>query len=227
MSAPNPSTKTGCQQVGTALPPAPAPIYQDEHLLVFDKPAGLLAVPGRGEAKRDSLASRVQAWDPQARVVHRLDQGTSGLMLFARTAQAQRALGHAFERREVEKRYVAVVEGRPNAPAGAICLPLLVDWPRRPRQVVDLLQGKPALTLWQCLPGAEPDDGSRVLLQPRTGRSHQLRVHLASIGNPIRGDELYAAPPLRAPRLLLHACELALRHPADGRIVSWHSPAPF
>lgn len=227
MSAPNPSTTAGCHAAGTALPPAPAPLYQDEHLLVFDKPAGLLSVPGRGEAQRDSLASRVQAWDPQARVVHRIDQGTSGLMLFARTAQAQRALGHAFERREVDKQYLAVVEGRPCAANGAVCLPLLVDWPRRPRQLVDLLQGKPALTLWQRLPGAEPEGGSRVQLQPRTGRSHQLRVHLASIGHPIRGDELYAAAPLRAPRLLLHACDLTLRHPAEGRMISWHSPAPF
>lgn len=210
--------------------PLPTPLrilYADEALLLLDKPAGLLSVPGRGEAGQHNLATLLQALHPEARVVHRLDQATSGLMLFARTPEAQRALGHAFERREVDKTYVAVVEGRPAADAGTVDVPLIVDWPNRPRQIVDLDRGKPALTLWQRLPGDEPEGGSRLQLQPRTGRSHQLRVHLAHIGHPIRGDDLYAPPPLRAARLLLHASGLALRHPLEGQTMVWTSAVPF
>lgn len=217
-------------------PPAPTTppgwqlLYEDAALLVVDKPSGLLSVPGRGEAGLVNLASQVQAAFPEARVVHRLDQATSGLMLFARTPLAQRALGHAFERREVDKRYVAIVEGGPAQPSGRIDAPLIADWPNRPRQIVDLERGKPALTLWQCCPDAQAPahaGGTRLLLQPQTGRSHQLRVHLAHIGHPIRGDDLYAPQPLRAARLLLHAHELALRHPDTGQAIAWRSPVPF
>jgi tRNA pseudouridine32 synthase/23S rRNA pseudouridine746 synthase len=206
-------------------------VYEDAALLVVDKPAGLLSVPGRGDAGLVNLTSQVQTVFPEARVVHRLDQATSGLMLFARTPAAQRALGHAFEHRTVYKVYVAVVEGVPAAASGRIEVPLTVDWPRRPRQIVDFERGKPALTLWQRCPQTEAapvhEAATRLLLQPRTGRSHQLRVHLAHIGHPIRGDDLYAPAPLRAARLLLHASELALQHPTDGLLMTWRSTVPF
>jgi tRNA pseudouridine32 synthase / 23S rRNA pseudouridine746 synthase len=212
---------------------APAPsvdaerwLHVDAHLLVVDKPAGLLAVPGRGEAGRDNLTARVQAQYGDARVVHRLDQATSGLMLFARGAAAQRALSMAFEQRQVEKTYIAVVEGRPAQDHGRISAPLMADWPHRPRQQVHA-DGRPSLTLWQRLPGDESEGGARLRLQPVTGRSHQLRVHLAYIGHPIRGDRLYAPTPLRANRLLLHACHLALAHPVTGQAMAWHLPPPF
>lgn len=196
------------------------PLYIDAHLLVLDKPAGLLSVPGRTEP--DCLAARAQAlWD-DALVVHRLDQATSGLLVMARGLEAQRRLGWAFERRRVHKTYEAVVEGTLAEDAGCIELPLIVDWPNRPRQVVDPLRGKPALTHWRVL--ARARGHTHVALQPVTGRSHQLRVHLQAIGHPIVGDDLYGRA---GPRLLLHACALTLPHPADGRPVHFESPVPF
>jgi tRNA pseudouridine32 synthase/23S rRNA pseudouridine746 synthase len=205
--------------------------WQDDWLLVVEKPAGLLAVPGRGPDKADCLLERLRATHPEALVVHRLDEATSGLMLFARSAEAQRRLGMAFERRAVRKRYVAVVDGRPEAAAGRIELPLAADWPRRPLQKVDPEHGRPARTDWTRMdePGVDAAS-SRLVLEPLTGRSHQLRVHLAAIGHPILGDALYAPPGVRAraARLLLHASGLALAHPAgDGRWLEWVSPAPF
>ncbi|MBX3633968.1 MAG: RluA family pseudouridine synthase [Rubrivivax sp.] len=206
--------------------PTPWPLtllHEDATCLVVDKPADLLAVPGR--VQPDSLATRVQARFADALVVHRLDQATSGLMLFARGATAQRALSIAFESRQVHKRYVAVVEGVPAADAGEIDAPLAADWPKRPRQVVDAAHGKPSLTRWRVL---RRDEGCALLeLEPVTGRTHQLRVHLAHIGYPIRGDRLYAPPPWRAERLLLHAGELAFDHPASGQRLHLRSPAPF
>lgn len=200
-------------------------LHVDDHLLVADKPAGLLSVPGRGEAGRDNLASRMQATYPEAQSVHRLDMATSGLLLMARGAAMQRALSMAFERREVAKRYVAIVEGDLAQDRGEIDVPLAADWPRRPRQKVDVLAGKPSLTRWRVL--QRGDGCTRVELEPITGRSHQLRVHLQHIGHPIRGDEFYAPLPLQAPRLLLHACDLSLNHPATGQLVWWHSEPPF
>ncbi len=214
-------------------------VHIDPVLLVLDKPAGLLAVPGRGEAGRDNLAAWVQADYPDALVVHRLDQATSGLMVLARGAAAQRVLSMAFEQRLVDKAYIAVVEGclgRNGGPggepgteqdSGRIDLPLVADWPQRPRQKVDHQTGRPSLTLWQRLPGEEPEGGTRLRLVPVTGRTHQLRVHLAHVGHPIRGDALYAPAPLRAARLLLHASELALPHPLTGERLRWVLPAPF
>jgi tRNA pseudouridine32 synthase/23S rRNA pseudouridine746 synthase len=198
-------------------------LHLDEACIVADKPAGLLAVPGRTE--RDSLATRVQALHPDARIVHRLDQATSGLMLFARGAVAQRALGMAFAARQVHKRYVAVVEGRPAADAGEIDAPLAADWPRRPRQRVDAVGGKPALTRWRVL--RRDADSAWLELEPLSGRTHQLRVHLAHLGHPIRGDRLYAPPPWRAERLLLHASELAFEHPLTGQRLLLRSAPPF
>lgn len=195
----------------------------DDHLLVVDKPAGLLAVPGRGEAGRDCLAARVQSLQPDALVVHRLDMATSGLIVFARGPAAQRTLSIAFAERRVAKRYVALVAGTLPAEEGRIDLPLAADWPNRPRQQVDTLRGKPSLTHWRVL--ERSGTHTRVALEPVTGRSHQLRVHLAATGHPIVGDALYAGEP--AARLMLHATDLAFAHPASGEPLAFHSPAPF
>lgn len=203
-------------------------LYRDEHLLVVDKPAGLLAVPGRGALKQDCLATRLQFVWPDARVVHRLDQATSGLMVFARDPEAQRRLSLAFERRAVFKRYVAVVAGRVEPPQGCIELPLGADWPNRPRQQVDHQDGKPSRTCWQVLAHDAAAGTTRLVLTPETGRTHQLRVHLQAIGHPIVGDALYGPPaPMPAARLLLHASELGFAHPVSGMPLHFESPAPF
>ena len=201
------------------------PLHLDAQLIAVDKPAGLLAVPGRTEP--DCLAARVQAVWPDARVVHRLDMATSGLMLFARGAAAQRRLGDAFAARLVHKRYVAIVGGLVDADAGEIDLPLAADWPRRPLQKVDTQHGKASITDWELLGYDEFDHASRLALQPLTGRTHQLRVHLAAIGHPILGDALYAAPALQSGRLMLHAQGLRLAHPIDGHAVQLDCAAPF
>ena len=202
-------------------------IYSDTNLIVVDKPAGLLAVPGKGEAGRAHLAGKVQARFADALIVHRLDQATSGLMVLARGAAVQRSLSRAFENRQVGKQYLAIVEGEMHGTEGSIDLPLAADWPQRPRQKVDAAHGKLSLTHWQRAEGPAPAGCTRLLLQPVTGRTHQLRVHLAHIGHPICGDALYAPAPLRSTRLLLHACELTLVHPVTGVQQSWSSPAPF
>ncbi len=201
-------------------------LYQDDTLLAVDKPAGLLSVPGRGEAHRDCVAARVQAVLSDALVVHRLDQATSGVMLFGRGASAQRALSIAFAERRVAKRYEAVVHGEVRGDEGEIDLPLLTDWPNRPRQKVDHERGKRSLTRWRVLSRDPTTNTTRLQLEPVTGRSHQLRVHLAAIGHAIVGDTLYAHA-VTAPRLLLHACELRLPHPADARTLMITSPLPF
>ncbi len=201
----------------------------DEHLVVLDKPAGLLAVPGRGEDKQDCLSERARRMWPDALVVHRLDMATSGLFLMARSLHVQRVLGRAFAEREVGKRYVAVVAGHPGAvrATGEIALPLAADWPNRPLQKVDREHGRPSTTRWRVL--AHEGDAARLELQPLTGRSHQLRVHLQAIGHPILGDALYAPPEAlaRAPRLLLHATALELAHPATGEPLAFESAVPF
>lgn len=202
-------------------------LYEDAHLLVLHKPSGLLSVPGRGPDKQDCLSARAQARWPDALVVHRLDQPTSGLVLMARSPEVQRQLGDAFAQRRVDKRYHAVVAGHPHAPADTpanaegwhlIDLPLITDWPNRPRQMVDFTQGKPSQTLWRTLHHDAAENLSWLELQPLTGRTHQLRLHLASIGHPMLGDALYADPATQAlaPRLLLHASRLAFTHPVKG-----------
>jgi len=207
--------------------------HADDSLLVLDKPAGLLSVPGRGPDKQDSLSARVQRHFADALIVHRLDMATSGLLLMARGAAMQRSLSIAFASREVHKRYVAVVVGHMATPdaSGEIDFPLLADWPRRPLQKVDL-RGKPSLTRWRVLAHEHDAAGrpqTRLELEPVTGRSHQLRVHLQALGHAIVGDTLYASAEVqaRSPRLLLHASEIVLQHPLTGQALSLGSPPPF
>jgi tRNA pseudouridine32 synthase/23S rRNA pseudouridine746 synthase len=228
------SSATSCSNWCTAsvLPADPTILYADDDLLVIDKPAGLLAVPGRGPDKQDCLSARVQRLHPQALVVHRLDMATSGLMLMARSKAVQRNLGQAFARREVHKTYLAVVRGRPDAPpAGTwavIDLPILLDWQQRPLRVISMDRGKPSTTRWRVLAREGPEQ-TRVELEPVTGRSHQLRVHMQAIGHPILGDALYFAGDSAhaAPRLLLHACRIGLLHPRTGQPLQVSSPPPF
>jgi len=201
--------------------------HEDEHLLVVEKPAGMLAVPGRGADKQDCLGARVAAEWPDARVVHRLDMATSGLILFARGALAQRRLNDAFAQRLVDKRYAAVVHGHLAADEGIVDAPLAADWPNRPRQRVDAVRGRPALTRWRVLARDAALRRTRVELQPVSGRAHQLRVHMQAVGHPIVGDALYGDDAAREPRLLLHAMRLAFAHPHDGRPCEFASPPPF
>ncbi len=201
-------------------------IYQDDTLLVVNKPAGMLAVPGRGENKQDCLALRVQAEFVDALVVHRLDMATSGLMLFARGAPMQSRLSQMFRERAIEKRYVAVVSGKLENFCGEIALPIASDWLNRPKQQVHLMNGKPSLTRYRVLSYDAGSDSSRVGLEPVTGRTHQLRVHLAAISHPILGDALYGDEN-SAPRLLLHACRLSFVHPQKGSALVLQSAANF
>ena len=200
-------------------------IYRDDSLLVANKPAGLLAVPGRGEDKQDCLVTRVQAEFPDALTVHRLDMATSGLILFARGAEMQSRLSRMFRDRLIEKRYVALVAGKLAPETGEIALPLIADWPNRPRQKVDHDIGKPSLTRYRLLDYDAGSDASHVELEPVTGRSHQLRVHLLAIGHAIVGDELYGGRP--AERLMLHACLLSFAHPLAGQPLILTSDPPF
>lgn len=214
------------------FPEAGAPgldlVYRDESLIVVNKPAGLLAVPGRGADKQDCLAGRVQAEFPDALIVHRLDMATSGLLLFARGVAMQRRLSHLFRERLVSKRYVAVVSGRLEPLSGEIDLPLVGDWPNRPRQKVDLANGKPSLTRYRLLVHDAVTDTTRVELEPVTGRTHQLRVHMAAIGHPILGDALYGGEAGgRVERLLLHASVLSFVHPLNAELLSMASEPPF
>ena len=207
-------------------------LHEDADLLVLCKPAGLLCVPGKGPDKQDCLSARAQQRWPGALVVHRLDQATSGLVLMALHPQAQRCLSRAFEERQVAKRYQAVVQGRMGAPDGAwhaIDLPIAADWPRRPLRVIDPEKGKPSLTRWRTLAHDAAAGTTRIELEPVTGRTHQLRVHLAAVGHPILGDALYAdaATQARAPRLLLHASHLAFSHPGTGAAMAFEWPADF
>ena len=201
-------------------------LHEDAEIMVVVKPEGLLSVPGKGPDLADSLQSRLLAAFPETLLVHRLDRDTSGLMVFARTPHAQRHLGLQFEKRMVKKTYVARVWGIPTETAGEIDLPLIVDWPNRPLQKVCHETGKPALTAWKRL----KSDGTtaRLRLFPKTGRSHQLRVHCRELGHPILGDPFYATGPARDfPRMMLHAEELRLKHPQGGRALQFRSKAPF
>lgn len=203
-------------------------LYQDAHLLVVNKPAGLLSVPGRLPEHHDSIISRLRRDYPQAESVHRLDMATSGVMVVALTKAAERELKRQFRERETEKHYLAQVWGHPLSREGVIELPLVCDWPNRPKQKVCHETGKAARTLWQVLEYL-PDNTSRLKLIPYTGRSHQLRVHMQAIGHPVLGDKFYASGEslLRANRLLLHAETLIITHPKNGKRLKFQATAEF
>ena len=201
-------------------------LYDDHEILIVNKPSGLLSVPGRGEHLSDCLLSRVQAVFPTALLVHRLDRDTSGVMVFALTPHAQRHLGLQFEKRQIKKTYVARVWGVVEDDSGTIKLPLIVDWPNRPRQKVDYEAGREAITDFKVLKRAETE--TRVRLMPKTGRSHQLKVHMLDLGHPILGDPFYATgAALNFPRLMLHAEEIQLRHPDGGEGMRFRVKAGF
>ena len=214
-------------------------IYEDNALLVFNKPSGLLSVPGKGPEKADCLRTRVQQVYPEALTVHRLDMSTSGILLMARSAALHRTLSIAFQDREVHKRYIAVVDGRMleddmllgDDPTTwpLIDLPIATDWINRPLMKIDTEEGKPSQTHYRVLAYDAATDSTRVELAPVTGRTHQLRVHLQSLGHPILGDHLYASPDIQAKsaRLLLHASSLTINHPITGQAMQWQCVAPF
>jgi tRNA pseudouridine32 synthase / 23S rRNA pseudouridine746 synthase len=203
-------------------------IFADDFLIVANKPTGLLSVPGRGDDKQDCLATRVQAEFADALIVHRLDMSTSGLLVLARGEAMQRHFFKLFRERQVDKRYLAVVAGQVADDSGEIDLPLICDWPNRPRQKVDFEIGKPSLTRFRVVVRVPQADTTRLALEPVTGRSHQLRVHLAALGHPILGDDLYGGEATgRAERLLLHAIDLAFIHPATQQPVEFHCEPDF
>jgi tRNA pseudouridine32 synthase / 23S rRNA pseudouridine746 synthase len=204
-----------------------AVLYQDDDLLVLSKPSGLLTVPGKPAAHADCVESRIQEQFPSARIVHRLDMDTSGILVMAMNPQAHRHIGLQFERRKIDKTYTARVWGEMSDTSGHISAPLRCDWPNRPKQIIDFEQGRKAETAWQVI---EIENGTtRVLLHPRTGRSHQLRVHMLSLGHPILGDNLYAHDEAlqAADRLQLHSTSLTLHHPKDGTRVKFTNSCPF
>jgi len=208
-------------------PDAPlAILHHDHELLLVDKPSGLLSVPGKGAHLADCLIARVQAVFPEALLVHRLDRDTSGVMLFGLSRHAQRHLGLQFEKRQIKKTYLARVWGHVREKTGLIDLPLILDWPNRPLQMVDHENGRAAQTEWRVLRLEE--NATRLRLFPKTGRSHQLRVHMREIGHPILGDAFYATGEARnAPRLMLHAESLRLRHPDGGKGMTFKAKCGF
>lgn len=204
----------------------PSVLHEDPDFVIVEKPAGLLSVPGRGAHLADCLIARLQAVWPEVLLVHRLDLDTSGVMVFARSKAAQGAISQQFEQRRVDKHYVARLAGEMAADAGQVDLPLIVDWPNRPRQHVNPETGRPARTDWQVISRSAGE--TRVRLVPLTGRTHQLRVHMAELGHPILGDTLYATGAAQDhPRLMLHAERLTLVHPTSGERLEFTAPAPF
>ncbi len=220
---------TGGMMIALDYKPPQEPLdilHHDHELLLVNKPSGLLSVPGKGEHLADCLISRVQEAFPEALLVHRLDMDTSGVMVFGLTPHAQRHLGKQFEKRQTKKTYVARVWGHMAEKTGEVDLPLIVDWPNRPLQMVCHETGKPAQTEWRVMRKGENE--TRVRLYPRTGRSHQLRVHMLALGHPILGDPFYAKEDALAyPRLMLHAESLRLRHPDGGKGMQFSAKAPF
>lgn len=215
-------------------PPTSGPLptlFENDAIVVCDKPAGLLSVPGRLPEHKDSLYTRLLPFYPELMVVHRLDLATSGLIVFAKNLEANRALSRQFQQRSVRKRYIAFVAGVPDEASGEIDLPLICDWPNRPRQIVDHEQGKPSKTLWvrSTERHVEGLSACEIELTPITGRSHQLRVHMAALGHAIVGDRLYADEPARSasPRLLLHAQWISIEDPISGEALEFTAPCPF
>ena len=214
-------------ETGYAPPKKPLEIlYEDREVLVVDKPSGLLSVPGKTEDLADCLLERVKVVFPDALLVHRLDRDTSGVMVFGMTAHSQRHLSKQFEKRIVKKIYIALVMGKFVERCGEINLPLIVDWPNRPLQKVCHKSGRMAFTKWKLLKTSARE--SRLRLMPKTGRSHQLRVHCLALGHPILGDRLYAPETVKNyPRMMLHAEELRLNHPESGKGMKFRSKTPF
>lgn len=205
-------------------------LFLSDQLIVVDKPTGLLSVPGRGAGKEDCLSRRVQAEFPDAMIVHRLDMGTSGIVVMGRGAKAQRELSIQFQERKVRKRYQALVDGLwTTGTAGEVKLPIGVDWPNHPKQKVDHTIGRPSLTRYRVLDISTTHAVSRIELEPVTGRSHQLRVHMEALGHPILGDDFYGTPAsfAKAERLMLHACQIELDHPETGAPLRVDCPPPF
>jgi len=201
-------------------------IYQDEYFIAVNKPSGLLSVPGKGGENQDSVATRMLAINPEAKIVHRLDCHTSGIMLLAVGIKMQRELSRQFHDRKINKLYIAEVRGVLSEQQGVIEVPMRGDPDDRPRQIVDHEQGKPAMTEWQLL--SVKEDRARLLLKPITGRTHQLRIHCASIGHIIIGDTLYGDDiEKQEQRMLLHAETISLFHPATGEPVSLTAPCDF
>ena len=202
-------------------------IYQDKDILVVNKPSGLLSVPGRDPAHRDSIYARILADSPNAQVVHRLDMSTSGVIVFALRRNAEKELKRQFRDRETKKTYFARVAGHMKNDYGTVDLPLICDWPNRPKQKVDHKLGKPSLTHYEVISRAKRS--TLVKLTPITGRSHQLRVHMLAIGHPILGDNFYADPLAKrlASRLLLHAHELTIKQPYSGKELTFNCDTPF
>ena len=202
-------------------------LYQDEVMLILNKPSGLLTVPGKAAEHQDCLERRVQRVYPEARIVHRLDMSTSGIVVMALGLDSQRHLNRQFEQRQTEKHYIARLEGTMQAEKGVVELPLICDWPNRPKQMVCFERGKKATTNYLVL--AREHNATRVKLTPITGRSHQLRVHMQWLGHPILGDKFYASADgvLAASRLQLHAEFLALSHPTSGKMMEFYAKCPF
>lgn len=202
-------------------------VFQDEDIVILNKPSGLLTVPGKAPEHKDSLDYRVRLVWPQARIVHRLDMATSGLVIMAMHAHSQRALNKQFELRQTKKRYFALLEGQVSVDSGTVDLPLLCDWPNRPKQMVHFRSGKPSLTYFRVLERNQHQ--TRVELTPVTGRSHQLRVHMLWLGHPILGDKFYGTECGRrsVDRLQLHAGSLAFRHPTSGIELYFEVQCPF
>ncbi len=201
-----------------------SPVHIDDDLILLDKPSGLLTVPGKTPDLADCLEERAAREWPGARIVHRLDMDTSGVIVLARNHAVQRHLGLQFEKRQMEKRYIARVTGIVAQDSGTIDLPLRCDWPNRPLQMVCQEQGKPSRTHWQVI--ERETAATRLALTPKTGRSHQLRVHMLALGHPILGDPFYGDK-ASATRLQLHAETLRLRHPTGGEWQEFHAPCPF
>lgn len=203
-------------------------VFEDDAIIIVDKPAFLLSVPGRGPTKQDSVLYRLEQQNPAVRLLHRLDLDTSGLMVFAKEAAYQAELARHFQARRIYKAYSAVVEGWITEDAGRVELPIVADWERRPRQKICHDTGKYSLTEFKVLARTN-ERTTRVLLYPITGRSHQLRIHTQSIGHPILGCDLYAPPEVlaKSPRLLLHATSLGFHHPRTGLWCTFESPPPF
>ncbi len=201
-------------------------LHDDAELVAVNKPDGLLSVPGKGPHLADCLMSRLLAVYPHALLVHRLDRDTSGVMVFALTPHAQRHLNQQFQTRTARKAYVARLSGRLEPKTGTVDLPLIVDWPNRPRQMVCHDTGKSSTTDWRVL--CYEDGATRVRLTPQTGRTHQLRVHMQALGHPILGDPLYADGAARDyDRMMLHAEELRIKHPNSGMSLKFRAKAPF